>query len=168
LGSFCRSAVLRGFENGCIYFDIASYDRSDGHVSAPGAGVQNRAGKADDLCERTRMARAVACCLSVVALVAAAAPARAVGQIARDDCRARIEGLNASRAEGEHRLAEKHAAIDACMHRYADDKTIVSLVRNAPSTRRSPSSSSRPSPAASSQPSNYGNELRALKAEFGR
>src|SRR5262249_27024078 len=89
---------------------------------------------------KTTMTKGVLCCVSILALMAASPPVRAAEPGARDgpmvrgaaskssrtggDCEARMRKLEASDAEGEERLNEKHAVIDICDRQYRSDKTI--------------------------------------------
>jgi hypothetical protein len=68
--------------------------------------------------------RSVLVCASVLALVTAVAPA-----LAKDDCAARIQKLDASSAEGQERLDEKNAVIEACAKQDQHDRTIGDLVK---------------------------------------
>ena len=128
------------------------------------------------------MARAVVCFVSVIALVAAAAPVRALAQTtldkpashstsrlpspAGDDCETRIEKLDASAAEGEDLLFEKRAVIDACFDQYRRDKTIVSLVLECAKYEEQPVVKRQLAADCQLAALKYANELRALKAQY--
>ena len=91
------------------------------------------------------MTNSTLCCVSILVLVTAAGPARSGEQAAKDkhvlpsafsltnstgrERQTRIRKLEASQAEGEERLAEKHLVIDYCASRYKNDKTIERLVK---------------------------------------
>jgi|BarGraIncu00222A_1022003.scaffolds.fasta_scaffold02611_3 hypothetical protein len=90
------------------------------------------------------MTKSVFVCASIVALAVATAPGFAAEKIAGDtpvprsvapqpapieeDCETRIQKLDASNAEGQERLDEKHVVIDFCANQYKHDKTIERLV----------------------------------------
>jgi hypothetical protein len=128
------------------------------------------------------MASTVVCYVSVIALVAATAPVRAVEQttpdkpvlrsasklpnLIRDDCEARIEKLDGSDAEGEERLFEKRSVIDACFNQYKHDKTIVSLVLECAKYEEQPVVKRQFAADCQLAAFKYGNELRALKAQY--
>ncbi len=125
------------------------------------------------------MAKTVVCCASVIALVAAAAPVWAVEQTkpdkpvlqssansASDDCAARIEKLDASDAEGEERLFEKRSVIDACFNQYKRDKAIVGVVRECAKYEEQPVVKRQFAADCQLAAFRYGNELRALKAQY--
>jgi hypothetical protein len=117
------------------------------------------------------MARAVVCFVSVIALIAAAAPVRALAQTtldkpARDACETRIEKLDASAAEGEDLLFEKRAVIDACFDQYRRDKTIVSLVLECAKYEEQPVVKRQLAADCQLAALKYANELRALKAQY--
>lgn len=128
------------------------------------------------------MAKTMVCYVSVIALVAATAPVRAVEQttpdkpvlrsaskppnLTRDDCEARIEKLDASDAEGEERLFEKRSVIDACFNQYKHDKTIVSLVLECAKYEEQPVVKRQFAADCQLAAFTYGNELRALKAQY--
>src|SRR5215470_15480038 len=82
---------------------------------------------------RSRMLKSLGAGVAILALVIAG-PAhaeqagRAVPAVAAD-CEARIQKLEASTAEGEERLAEKNAVIEACAKQYRRDRTVVALVK---------------------------------------
>jgi hypothetical protein len=129
------------------------------------------------------MASTVVCFVSVIALVAATAPVRAVEQtttpdkpvlrnaskpsnLTRDDCEARIEKLDGSDAEGEERLFEKRSVIEACFNQYKHDKTIVSLVLECAKYEEQPVVKRQFAADCQLAAFTYGNELRALKAQY--
>ena len=90
------------------------------------------------------MTNFILCCVSILVLVTAAAPALSGEQAAygkhvlpnasspakstEDDCETRMRKLDASPAEGEERLREKNEVIDYCANQYKNDKTIARLV----------------------------------------
>ena len=128
------------------------------------------------------MAKTVVCYVSVIALVTAAAPVLAVEQTTldkpvlrsasrppkstTDDCEARIEKLDASDAEGEERLFEKRSVIDACFDQYKHDKMIVSLVLECAKYEEQPVVKRQFAADCQLAAFTYGNELRALKAQY--
>ena len=63
-------------------------------------------------------------CVWIFALATVVPPA-----LAGDDCETRIEKLEASKAEGEERLAEKHEVIGFCASQYKHDEAIGRLVK---------------------------------------
>jgi hypothetical protein len=128
------------------------------------------------------MAKTVVCCVWAIALLAATAPVRAVENTAldkpvsrgtarppnvtSDDCEARIEKLDASETEGEERLSEKRSVIDACFNQYQHDKTIVSLVLECAKYEEQPVVKRQFAADCQLAAFKYGNELRALKAQY--
>jgi hypothetical protein len=68
--------------------------------------------------------RATTCGLSLIIVLNATTPS-----IASDDCGSRVQKLDASSAEGQERLDEKNAVIEACARQYKRDKTIAELVK---------------------------------------
>jgi hypothetical protein len=87
------------------------------------------------------MIKSVLCCVAMLALVIAPAPAGAEQaakgkQMSRpapnssgENCETRISKLESSQAEGAERLAEKNEVIDHCAGQYKRDKTIERLVK---------------------------------------
>jgi hypothetical protein len=61
--------------------------------------------------------------VSVLALVAAVAPAFAV-----DDCETKMKKLETSDTEGQQRLDAKNEVIDFCLKQYKRDKAVQNLV----------------------------------------
>ena len=124
----------------------------------------------------------ILCCVSLLALVTAAAPARSGEQAANDkhvlpsassltnstegDCETRIRKLEASQAEGEERLAEKHLVMDYCASRYKNDKTIERLVRECAKYEEQPVMKQQFVAECQLAAFNYANILYTLKAEY--
>ena len=122
--------------------------------------------------------------VSILALAAAATPAHAVAQtakdksllpkpssplgVAKDDCTTRIRKLDASQAEGEQRLREKYLVIDYCVSQYENDKTIERLVNECAKYEEQPVVKRQFVAECQLAAFSYANALRALKAEFGK
>ena len=106
-----------------------------------------------------------------VALVIAAAPAhaeqagRTVPAVAAD-CEARIQKLEASTAEGEERLAEKNAVIEACAQQYRRDRTVVALVKECAKYEEQPVVKQQLLAECQLAAYGYANALQSLKAEY--
>lgn len=124
------------------------------------------------------MTKSILCCVSILALVAAASPARSGERAAdgivlptpvspkastKDDCEARIDKLDASQAEGEERLTEKYAVIDYCSSQYKNDKTIGSLVKECAKYVEQPVVKQQFAADCMLAAFNYANALYALK-----
>ena len=121
-------------------------------------------------------------CVSVLALVTAAAPVRAGEQAAKDkhilrsasslpnstedDCETRIRRLDASEAEGEERLAEKDGVIRHCASQYKHDKTIERLVKECAKYEEQPVVKRQSVAECQLAAFNYANALHTLKAEY--
>ena len=121
---------------------------------------------------------------SILALVTATAPAvageptagatHALRKVAshpksnEDDCEIRIQKLDASKAEGEERLAEKNEVIDVCISRYKHDKTIERLVKECAKYEEQPVVKQQSVAECQLAAFNYANVLRTLKAEYGK
>jgi hypothetical protein len=112
------------------------------------------------------IAKTLACCVSLIALLTVAAPARAVAQTTRDDCEARIAKLDASQAEGGERLFEKRAVLDACFNQYKRDKTIAGLVLECAKYEEQPVVKQQAVAECQLAAFKYANQLRELKARF--
>jgi hypothetical protein len=117
------------------------------------------------------MAKTLVCCVLVAALVTEAAPVRAgepssLDKSAGNGCDARIDKLDASDAEGEERLFEKRAVIDACFNQYKHDKTIVSLVQECAKYEEQPVIKRQFAADCQLAAFKYGNELHALRAQY--
>src|SRR5262249_55872916 len=120
--------------------------------------------------------------VSILARVAAAAPAHAGERVAQgtsalpgaapppnsteDDCEARIRKLDASDAEGEERLAEKNEVIDYCATQYENDKTIDGLVDECAKYEEQPVVKRQFVAECQLAAYKYANALRALKEEY--
>ena len=105
----------------------------------------------------------------MVALAIAAAPAiSGPPKPAKDACETTIARLEASTAEGEERLAEKNAAIEACASQFRRDTVIGNLVKAC--ARYEEQAVIKQQFVADCQLAafGYGNALGALKAEYGR
>jgi hypothetical protein len=118
-------------------------------------------------------------CVSILALVVAAAPVRAGAQTAKgkqvsysastsstNDCETRIQKLEASQAEGAERLAEKEAVIDRCAGQYKRDKTIARLVNECEKYQEQPVVKRQSVAECQLAAFNYANALRTLKAWY--
>lgn len=128
------------------------------------------------------MTSSILCCVSILALVTAAAPARSGEQAANDehvlpnafsptnstegDCEARIQKLDASQAEGAVRLAEKYLVIGYCASQYKNDKTIESLVTECAKYEERPVLKRQFVAECQLAAFTYANALYALKAEY--
>jgi hypothetical protein len=112
-------------------------------------------------------------CVSILVLVAAAAPALSAERAANAkhvsteaDCEAVIQKLDASPAEGEERLAEKQRVIEACSSQYKNDKTIEKLVKDCAKYAEQPVLKQQFVADCQLAAFNYANALNALKAEY--
>jgi len=129
------------------------------------------------------MTRCILCCVSILALVAAAAPGHAKpiarGKLdlpksssssapAESDCEAGIQKLEASQAEGEERLAEKRQVIDRCSSEYRRDKAIERLVKECARYEEQPVLKQQFVAECQLAAFNYANALRTLKAGHGK
>jgi hypothetical protein len=130
------------------------------------------------------MTKSILCCVSILALVAAAAPGRA-GEPAVEhkqgspgaasqkksgkvDCEARIQDLNESQADGEERLTEKNAVIDTCASQYKTDKMIGRLVKECAKYEKQPVVQQQFVAECQLAAFNYANALSTVKAEYGK
>jgi hypothetical protein len=87
------------------------------------------------------MIKSALCCVAMLALVIASAPAgaeqaakgkpvsRPAPGSSAENCETRISKLESSQAEGAERLAEKNEVIDHCAGQYKRDRTIERLVK---------------------------------------
>jgi hypothetical protein len=128
------------------------------------------------------MTRFVVVGVLLLALVAAAAPARAGEQAAAgtqivrklasppkstaDGCETRMQKLDASQAEGEERLAEKNEVIEFCASQYRHDKTIDRLVKACAKYEEQPVVKQQFVAECRLAAFNYAIALQALKAEY--
>ena len=128
------------------------------------------------------MTKSFLCCLSVLALVMAAAPGGHGQQPAdnkrnspaaasppysiSDDCETRMRKLDASQAEGEERLAEKNEVIDRCAAQYKRDKTIAGLVNECAKYVEQAVVKQQSVAECQLAAFAYANALRTLKAEY--
>jgi len=126
------------------------------------------------------MSRGILWCVSILALVTAAAPFAAAEPTAGDksvlrsaastpaqgDCEARIQRLDASQAEGQERLAEKRAVIDHCFNQYKHDKTIIRLVMDCAKYEQQPVVSRQLVAECQLAAFNYANALQTLREEY--
>jgi len=128
------------------------------------------------------MTKSILCCVSILGLVAAANPAPAGEQAAKDkhvlrsvsslpnstedDCETRIRKLDASEAEGEERLAEKNAVIGRCASQYKHDKTIERLVKECAKYEEQAVVKQQSVAECQLAALNYANALHTLKAEY--
>ncbi len=77
-----------------------------------------------------------------------------------------MEKLDASPAEGEERLAEKHLVIDHCASQYKNDKTIARLVKECAKYEEQPVVKQQFIAECQLAAFNYANALYTLKAEY--
>jgi hypothetical protein len=121
-------------------------------------------------------------CVSILALLTAAAPAWSAEQAAHgkrvspravspakstgDDCEARIRKLEASQTEGEERLGEKNDVIDYCASQYKNDKTIARLVKECAKYVEQPVVKQQFVAECQLAAYNYANALNTLKTEY--
>jgi hypothetical protein len=104
------------------------------------------------------MTKFILCCVSILALVTAAA--------AEDDCETRIRKLDASAAEGAERLAEKDGVIGHCARQYKRNKTIERLVKECARYAEQPVVKRQFVAECQLAAFNYANALHTLKAEY--
>ena len=130
------------------------------------------------------MTKSVFVCASVIALVTGTAPGFAGDRMAgdthvprsaasqatpiEDDCETRIQKLDASNAEGQERLDEKHVVIDFCANQYRHDKTIEKLVEQCAKYEEQPVVKQQFVAECQLAAFGYANALRTLKAEHGK
>jgi hypothetical protein len=130
------------------------------------------------------MTKSVSVCASIIALVTATPPGLAGDRIAgdtrvprsaasqpasiEDDCETRIQKLDASSAEGQERLDEKHVVIDFCANQYRHDKTIERLVEQCAKYEEQPVVKQQFVAECQLAAFGYANALRTLKAEHGK
>jgi hypothetical protein len=130
------------------------------------------------------MTKSVFVCASIIALAVATAPGFTAEKIAgdthvprsaasqatpiEDDCETRIQKLDASNAEGQERLDEKHALIDFCANQYKHDKTIQRLVAECAKYEEQPVVKQQFVAECQLAAFGYANALRTLKAEHGK
>jgi hypothetical protein len=128
------------------------------------------------------MTRSTIAGVSILALVIAAAPAMAGKRTTEDthiarktasppkpageDCGTSMQKLDASTAEGEQRLAEKHATIAVCATQYKRDSAIGMLVKQCAKYEEQPVVKQQFVADCQLAAFNYANALRALKAEY--
>jgi hypothetical protein len=128
------------------------------------------------------MTKFILCCVSILALVTAAAPASRGEQRANtkhisrsasppsnstgDDCETRIRKLDASQAEGEERLAEKNRVIGHCARQYKDDKTIERLAKECAKYEEQPIVKQQFVAECQLAAFSYANALHMLKAQY--
>ena len=127
------------------------------------------------------MTSSILCGVSMLALVAAAVPARSGERAANDehvpgalsqtsssegDCETRMQKLEASPAEGEERLAEKNLVIDACAGQYKHDKTIERLVNECAKYVEQPVVKQQFVAECQLAAYNYANALYDLRAQY--
>ena len=80
----------------------------------------------------------------------------------------RIQRLDASNAEGQERLDEKHVVIDFCADQYKHDKTIQRLVDECAKYEEQPVVKQQFVAECQLAAFGYANALRTLKAEHGK
>jgi hypothetical protein len=127
------------------------------------------------------MTRSILCCVSALALIAAApaahgeqrAPNKRVSSSAaslrnsaREDCETRIQKLDASQAEGEERLAEKNEVIGQCAAAYKHDTTIQRLVNECAKYEEQAVVKQQSVAECQLAAFNYANALQTLKTEY--
>ena len=108
------------------------------------------------------MTKPILCCVSILALVSAAAPACA----AEDDCESRMQKLEASQAEGAERLAEKNKVIGHCARQYRREKTIEGLVKECANYEEQPVVKRQMLAECQLAAFGYANALSTLKSEY--
>jgi hypothetical protein len=128
----------------------------------PDRGGVTRALAATSIGEKPTMTKALLCCIATLALVTAAAPARAE----QADCEARIQKLEASQAEGAERLAEKNQVIGHCARQYRNDKTIQTLVKECAKYQEQPVIKQQFLAECQLAAFGYANALYTLKSEY--
>ena len=134
-------------------------------INSAKSGVK-RADRTSELAKsKPAMTKPILCCVSMLALVIAATPARSGAQTTGGDCETRIAKLDASPAEGEERLAEKNQVIDACANQYKNDKTIQRLVDACAKYEAQPVVQQQFVADCQLAAFSYANALYALKAE---
>ena len=111
------------------------------------------------------MTRSIFVCTWILALVTAT-PSGFAGD--KDDCETRIQKLDASNAEGQERLDEKHALIDFCANQYKHDKTIEKLVAECAKYAEQPVVKQQFVAECQLAAFGYANALHTLKAEHGK
>jgi len=74
--------------------------------------------------------------------------------------------LEASQAEGEERLTEKHAVIEYCARQYKKDKMIERLVKECAKYEQQPVLKQQFAADCQLAAFNYANALQTLKAEY--
>jgi hypothetical protein len=132
--------------------------------------------------ERSTMTKSILCCVSILGFIAAAGPARAAEQPAKDrhvlrgaasspnssedECETRIRKLEASDAEGRERLDEKNEVIDHCARQYKRDRTIERLVKACATYEQQPVVKQQSVAECQLAAFKYANALRTLKAEY--
>ena len=130
------------------------------------------------------MTKSVFVCASIIALVTGTAPGLAGDRIDRDahvprnaapqpapiedHCETRIQRLDASNAEGQERLDEKHVVIDFCANQYKRDKTIQRLVAECAKYEEQPVVKQQFVAECQLAAFGYANALRTLKTEHGK
>jgi hypothetical protein len=130
------------------------------------------------------MTKSVLVCASIIALVNGIAPGFAGEKIAgdthvprsaasqatpiEDHCETGIQKLDASNAEGQERLDEKHVVIDFCADQYKHDKTIQRLVDECAKYEEQPVVKQQFVAECQLAAFGYANALRTLKAEYGK
>lgn len=127
------------------------------------------------------MTKSILCCVSALALIAAApavhgeqrthnkrvsASAASPRNSTSEDCEARIQKLDASQAEGEERLAEKNEVIGHCGTAYKHDKTIQRLVNECAKYEEQPVVKQQSVAECQLAAFNYANALHTLKTEY--
>jgi hypothetical protein len=128
------------------------------------------------------MTNSILCCVSILALVTAAAPAWSTERAAHekhvlpnasspaksteDDCETRMRKLETSQAEGEERLREKNEVIDYCASQYKNDKTIVRLVKECAKYVEQPVVKQQFVAECQLAAFNFANALHTLIAEY--
>ncbi len=77
-----------------------------------------------------------------------------------------MQTLDASPAEGEERLTEKHLVIEYCASQYKNDKTIERLVKECAKYQEQPVVKQQFVAECQLAAFNYANALYTLKAEY--
>jgi hypothetical protein len=109
------------------------------------------------------MTRQILFAASMLTLVALVSPAAAA-----DDCEGLMEKLEASKAEGEDRLAEKNTAIEACANRFKRDKTVDALVKACAKYEEQAVVKMQAVADCQLAAYRYATEFHALKRDYGK
>jgi hypothetical protein len=114
------------------------------------------------------MAKPIAICATMLVFIAGHSPTLAGERGLKSDCAARMQQLDASNAEGQERLDEKNAVIEACARQYARDKTIGDLVKACAKYEEQPVVKQQAVADCQLAAFNYAEALRSLEADYGK